>query len=118
MAGASATANAAACANLLLFPTTNVSNVYLGFNVEFEYPQFTSRETLVLVLEAVSWTSSFATIVTVQSLLVINLNVFVKRSWYLDSIASFWNVELASKIMLPLLAPVSYTHLDVYKRQV
>ena len=54
MAGASATANAAACANLLLFPTTNVSNVYLGFNVEFEYPQFTSRETLVLVLEAVS----------------------------------------------------------------
>ena len=32
--GSFPTANAAACANLLLFPTTKVSKVYFGFNVE------------------------------------------------------------------------------------
>ena len=32
--GLSATANAAACASLLLFPTIKVSNVYLGFKLD------------------------------------------------------------------------------------
>ena len=36
--GASATAKEAACANLLLLPTTNVSNVYFGFKELFETP--------------------------------------------------------------------------------
>ena len=35
-AGLSATASAAACAKLLLFPTTNVSKVYFGFKEYFE----------------------------------------------------------------------------------
>ena len=60
MAGASATASAAACAKRLLLPTTKVSNVYFGFKVGFEYPTLLSG---IVVSDSISsGISSFETI--------------------------------------------------------
>ena len=68
VAGASATARAAAWANLLYPPTTKVSNVYFGFRVGLEFPKL---ELKLWVLDPFGSSSSFEIIETLQSLLVI-----------------------------------------------
>ena len=79
--GASATAKEAACANLLLFPTTNVSNVYLWFKELFETPISLSLKLFSSNLTSSSSESgSLYSTMILQSLFVINLNVFVTKS--------------------------------------
>ena len=78
---------AAACANLLLFPTTNESNVYLGFNPEFNIVLLLTK-TLLFSGTISSTTSLSNLITTLHFLLVIKLNVLVIKSKYLPSIVS------------------------------
>ena len=78
VAGASATANAAACANLLLFPTTKLSNVYLGFKLEFKV--WVYCPTCDIDDSCSSSLSSFNITVISHSLFVKYLKVFLNNS--------------------------------------
>ena len=108
--GSFPTANAAAWANLLLFPTTKVSNVYLGFNVvlfsSISGEDASCLSSVIMLLALFSFVISITE--NVQSLFVIYLKVLKIKVLYLFSIKSFWNSELVVKIIwLPSILLIS-----------
>ena len=87
--------------DLLKEEMTNISYTTWIKNLEIES---VNENKIILIAQSVTdaivFKSDFSTILISQVLLVIKLNVFTTKSKNLDSIASFWIVDCAIKIIL------------------